>query len=254
MKYLLQYQVLTEPVSTQPERTTPDKWQPNTSTPKFDKKRWQFLYPPFAVGVFEEEPASEVSVDSWSPNTSIPRFDKFRWQYAYPTFFSPNIETVDAETPQLDKWFRETSIPRFDRPRRQWSYPSDFSPDWGLINELEVSLDLGWEPSYPDIIFDRQRWQFIYPYLAFYPTPITSIVPFISNVLIVKVRRTQYQSLAQPLPDRFGDWPNALQDLTISPFMLGTTELRTEMSSREYNAYVSALELQPIISTDQVVR
>ena len=235
------------------EATTPDKWQPITNVPLFDIVRQQHIYPTWAVGIFEEEPAEEVSVDSWYQNTNTPRFDKQRTQYPYPPFSVDTLQLTQSENITVDKWYVITERPRWDRKRWQGLYPT-FAV--GVFEEEpaeEVSVD-SWYQNTNIPRFDRPRRQWLYPSEDIgLILPISAITPEGPLVIVFKKVRYQYQSLAQPLPDRFGSFASGPQDLTLTPLMLGTTELRTNMSSKEYNALVSALELQPTISTDQVV-
>ena len=248
--YQLQYQALAEPFSSAlAEIVTVDKWFVISNEPRWDKKKQQWSYPSF----FYDHTQPVPTMEGWYRETSRPRWDIKRQQWLYPTFAVDASQLTQSENITLDKWFKETDKPRWDAKRHQWLYPS-----WavGVFEEEpveEVSVD-SWYQNTNTPRFDKPRRQWLYPSWAVSTiTPISAITLEGPLVIIFKKLRYQYQSLAQPLPDRFGNFPSGPQDLTLSPFMLGTTELRAEMSSREYNAFVSALELQPIVSTDQVV-
>lgn len=98
----------THPAISAVETVTLDKWyRPLSKT--YDRKRVQFMYPTWFG--FAEEPSEGVSVDTWFRNTSTPRFDRKRYLFQYPYFVIDLAQLTQAERLTMDKWFVETQRP-----------------------------------------------------------------------------------------------------------------------------------------------
>lgn len=121
-----------------------DKWFKETQLPRFDVKRWQYLYPSFVVDAlsvtrseiakvftqdtlvlsyprltqyqgeaFTQRGIEKVNVDKWFRLIGQPLFDQKRQQFLYQTFGIDSRHLTDKETTKLDKWFKETQQPFF---------------------------------------------------------------------------------------------------------------------------------------------
>lgn len=86
------------------------------------QRKEQWVYPSFFAHI-EEEPTEEVSVDSWFVNTSIPKFDIRRWQFIYPSFVTDNESLGDAEITTVDRYIGYYPDYIFDLHRNQHIYP-----------------------------------------------------------------------------------------------------------------------------------
>ena len=115
------------------ENITLDKWIIDTNQPRFDKKRWQYIYPFFSIDTDILTQAEETYLSKWWQPASEPRWDKKRQQYTYPSSFHYVEEEPFEPFVDISEWFVNTNIPDFARAILRKSKPH-FYPSF-VVNQ-----------------------------------------------------------------------------------------------------------------------
>ena len=198
-----QYQSKADPVITTGENVLLDKWWKPASEPRWDVKRYNWLFPYSHIFI---EPSMLVSVDEWyvqseeypevDPNiaTLVPGYFYYtepivvvemitldKWfvrtaepvqtpkqhNYVYPYFYiDPQILT-QAENILIDKWFQAASEPVRQKQNINWTYPY-YTYD-STMHQVVIynPATQTFKPIYLDVMWGKEDKRWTYPYASF---------------------------------------------------------------------------------------
>lgn len=213
---LFQYQQYARPLEPslviEPESITLDKWFKELSTPRWDIRRWQFLYPPFSVDPFLLTQAERIDSDKWTGRYPDIIWGPKHFEFMYPSLFIDPQLLTQAERIDLDKWFVRLSEPRWDIRRWQWLYPTrDDRTETMIVTEFPIDALF----AQIDYIFREKFRPYYYPYLAIDPA-------FMLEHERIDLDKW-YVELQRP-PKGPKHWEYLYPPFTIDPQLLTTTE------------------------------
>jgi len=160
-----QYQAKVEPLI---PIVTVDMWFNDTERPRWDVKRWQYLYPLFDIDAKLLTELENITLDKWIREPILPRWDLKRQQYSYQNFFG-YIEEEPPEEPNLPEWFVNTEIPArsYAEAKRNF-YIRLFPFLWWDSNTPQPTI-ADWLSWYPNKVYANRVNPSIISYSFWYP-------------------------------------------------------------------------------------